>query len=185
MEIRSKKEFYKLWEDGVLGNKLRTWRDPVAAQASGVSLVGFRYADPKGGGAPWWGICKGTDIVTRFAEIVATGFDARYLVVCEAAPDDRGTIQGEVCRTYLGLRGYLGLTTGLRMRDAMAAGLLKNYGGAAVNVLLDRYMDPSSRDDLDQIMDRYPDATVEFTCYAVQVGAFPHRNTIFWEVRNY
>jgi len=50
---------------------------------------------------------------------------------------------------------------------------------------LDRFMDPSSRDDLEQLFDLYPDATVEFTCYQMDLGTIPRRNTIFWEVRNY
>lgn len=185
-EIKTKKEFYQLWEAGVLGNKLRTWRDPREAEASGVPLVGFRYSDPRGGGAPWWGTAPHGGIVARFNEIVATGFDAQYLVVCEAAPDEHGTLQGEVCRTVGGWHGLLGLSRGERMRDAIAKGLLRPVHGVTVVALLNHYMDPSSRDDLEALLERYPDATVEFTCYGdLHVGSTPRRNTIFWEVRNY
>jgi hypothetical protein len=188
MEIRSKKEFYRLWESGCLGNKLRTWRDPRDAQRSGVPVVGFRYSDPKGGGAPWWGVVDNKGIVDRFNEIVLTGFDPRYLVVCEAAPDERATIQGEVCRAlgYAGLSGLIGaVVNGRRMRDSIAAGDLKPRTGSEVAVLLNTYMDPNSRYDLEQMLDLYPDAAVEFTCYAINVGDLRNRNTIFWEVRNY
>jgi hypothetical protein len=51
--------------------------------------------------------------------------------------------------------------------------------------LLDRFMDPNSRADLDALLDLYPDAAVEFSCFSVNVGIFPARNTIFWETRNY
>lgn len=187
MEIRSKKKFYELWESGCLGNKLRTWRDPEAAKRSGVPMVGYRYSDPKGGGAPWWGTIENAGIVTRFNEIVAQGFDARYLVVCESAPDDHATIQGEVCRALgiAGLSGLLGLARGMRMRDSIAAGNLTHRTGSEVAVLLSTYMDANSRYDLEQILDLYPDAAVEFTCYTVNVGDLRNRNTIFWEVRNY
>lgn len=46
-------------------------------------------------------------------------------------------------------------------------------------------MDPSSQQDLDDLLDLYPDATIEFTCYDIDLGVIPNRNTIFWEVRNY
>jgi hypothetical protein len=46
-------------------------------------------------------------------------------------------------------------------------------------------MDPSSRDDLDALFDLYPDAAVEFACFPHNLGIFPHRNTVIWEVRNY
>lgn len=186
MEIRTKAEFYRLWEAGVLGNKLRTWRDPQAAQASGVPTVGIRYADPRGGGTPKFTICENPGIPAMWDEWLREGYDHRGMVVCEAAPDLLATIQGEVCRDVWGWHGLLGrVTGGKRMRDSMRDGDLKPCHGVQVLDLLHRFMDPSSRDDLEGLLEIYPAATVEFTCYSVDVGFLPNRNTIFWEVRNY
>lgn len=180
MKIKSKVEFFRLWQAGCLGNKLRTWDDPAAAVASGVPLVGFRELGKAGGGA--FQMAERDQIRLVAAEWELKG---RRYVVCEAAPDHRATLQGEVCRTFNGMEGAMGLSGGLRMRDAIAAGLLKPRSYLETIVLLNRYMDPSSRDDLDALLDLYPDAAVEFTCYEVNVGDLPGRNTIFWETRDY
>ena len=102
----------------------------------------------------------------------------------DGAPDDKRTLCGEVARTYRGLEGTLGVVQ-MPMREAMKKGLLLPRSGATVLALLDKYMDPSSRDDLDALLDLYPDATVELSCFTVDVGVIPGRNTIFWEVRDY
>ena len=71
------------------------------------------------------------------------------------------------------------------MRKAMAAGCMRHCSPAEVVVLLQTYMDPSSRDDLEMLLEMYPDATVEFSCFDIDIGVYPGRNTIFWETRNY
>jgi hypothetical protein len=103
----------------------------------------------------------------------------------DGAPDDKCTLQGEVCRTIRGLESYLEVGGGLPMRQAMAAGHMKHRGYLETKVLLERYMDASSRDDLDALLELYPDHTVEFSCFSVDVGVFPNRNTLFWETRLY
>ena len=71
------------------------------------------------------------------------------------------------------------------MRLAMAAGHMRHCSYATVNALLEKFMDPSSRGDLDALLELFPDATVEFSCFSINVGVFPGRNTLFWEVRDY
>jgi hypothetical protein len=179
--IRSKIQFQELWEAGVLGNRLRTWRDPQAAYDSGVPLVGFRQLGAGGGGA--FEMAQRPDILGTAARWAAEG---RRYSVSEAAPDHMGTIQGEVCRGLGGWHGLLGpVVDGRRMRDSIRDGHLKPVSGVQVLDLLLRYMDPASRDDLDALLEIYPGHTVEFTCYTVELGFLPGRNTIFWEVRNY
>lgn len=181
MEIRSKAEFFRLWNSGALGYKLRTWDTylDLAASDSIPPVVGIRQIGAAGGGAFWVG--PTTEVAAQCAEWHAAG---RKFMICEAAPDENGTIQGEVCRGLRGLEGYLGLSGGLRMRDAMARGLLRHRSYVETLALLDSYMSPSSRDDLDALLDLYPDATVEFTCFGSH-NFDRGRNTIFWEVRNY
>jgi hypothetical protein len=103
----------------------------------------------------------------------------------DGCPDSERVMQGEICRTFRGLEGYIDVGATLPMRQAAAAGHMKNYSGSTVRYLLDRYMDPSSIDDLYALLDLFPDATVEFTTFRVDVGVFPNRNTLFWETRNY
>jgi hypothetical protein len=180
-QIRTKTEFFQLWEAGVLGNKLRTWRDPEEAVASGCPIIGFRQIGVAGGG-------KLAIVPAAQVQDIAQQWRAEGLrwMLCEAAPDEHATIQGEVCRGLGGWQGLLGLVVnGKRMRDSMRDGDLKPVAGVQVVDLLNRYMDPASRWDLDQLLDLYPDATVEFTCYTKEVGFLPSRNTIMWECRDY
>lgn len=178
MEIRSKAEFFRLWNLGALGYKLRTWEDPHEALASDAPIIGVRQVGKAGGGR--------LDIVPK-AELAGVlrswTNDGLKFVLCEAAPDEYGTLQGEVCRSVRGWEGTLGLSRGLRMREAAKAGLLVPRSPAVTRFLLREYLAPASLDDLDAILDLYPDSVVELTCYDIDFGR--GRNTIFWEVRNY
>jgi len=122
------------------------------------------------------------------AQFVAHEWDARGIkyVMDSSVPNEHSVMQGEICRTIRGLESFLVVGQALPpMRITMSTGRHQSYGGVATLYLLDKYMDPSSRDDLDMLLELYPDATIEFTCFDIDVGTFPGRNTIFWEVRNY
>jgi hypothetical protein len=181
MEIRTKAKFFELWNAGVLGFKLRTWDTVEAARAANPApgIIGFRQIGKSGGGK--------LDIVP-FSKLDETADawrrEGRIYMICEAAPDEKGTIQGEICRGPFGWAGIMGFSRGLRMRDAIAQGLLTPRSGAVARALVRRFMSPASLDDLDAILDLYPDAAVEFTCYGDH-NFERGRNTIFWEVRNY
>ena len=179
MRVTSKAEFFRLWRLGVLGNRTNLWDHVEDAIKSGCTEIGFREIGKAGGGA--W-----TKVPREQARSVAVDWTGlgRKFIMDDSVPNDKQTLIGEICRTIRGLEGYLGVTT-LPMRPAMKAGLLLPRTGATVLALLDRYMDPSSRDDLNDLMDLFPDSTIEFACYSVDVGCFPNRQTMFWEIRNY
>jgi hypothetical protein len=182
MRITSKRAFFEAWEAGILGNRTNLWRDPAAAYASGAPEIGFREIRPYGtaGKGAWEKVPR-----ALVAETAARWREAgRQFVMDDGAPDDKRTLCGEICRTYRGWEGTLGVVR-CPMREAMALGLLLPRTGATVLALLDRYMDPSSRGDLDDLLELYPDAVVELSCFDVDVGIFPGRNTIFWETRDY
>jgi hypothetical protein len=111
--------------------------------------------------------------------------EGREFVMDDGVPNEKQTLMGEIVRTPRGMEGFLTLATPLPMRPAMAAGLLTPRGYLETRLLLEKYMDPSSRDDLDMILELFPDHAVEFSCFSVNVGIFPHRNTLFWETRGY
>ncbi len=181
MKITSKQQFFDLWRAGVLGNRTQLWDSPLDAFASGVATIGFRQIGTAGGGA--W--CR----VPR-SEVLKTALDwqeaGRKFIMDDGVPNERSTIQGEVCRTFRGMESFLAIGHGLPpMRQTIAAGLHRHYGYLQTRVLLGHYMDPSSRDDLEALLELYPDATVEFTCFDVNVGNIPGRNTMIWETRDY
>lgn len=175
--LDTKAKFFRAWNAGLLGFKLRTWDTPEEAVASGVPLVGFRQIGTGGGGK--FVMATSPEIITVAAGLTQQGIRFQ---ICEAAPDDRATIQGEVVRTERGLEGYLGQSK-LRMRDAIAQGKLTPRGWLETELLLRQFMWPSSREDLNCLLDLYPGHVVEFTCYNHRFE--PGRNTIFWEVRHY
>lgn len=181
MNINTKTEFFDLWEKLCLGNRLGVWYKPKDVPLSAGKAVGFREIGKAGGGA--FEICDVTEVVKVADKWTKLN---RKFMICESAPDDKGLIQGEICKTFRGLEAYIAkVIDGRRMRDSIRDGFMKPYKGHAVNVILDTYMDASSRDDVNSLFELYPDATIEFTCYSCLVGLLPGRNTIFWEVRNY
>lgn len=225
MRINSKRQFFELWEAGVLGNRTALYRTKEQVREAilygRIQQVGFREIGRTGGGA-WTRVTRSEFSANGQRPFVLVNkwfigrvneiFDewtvlGRTFLMDNGVPNDKTTMQGEVVRTYRGLESFLcvrdvllrnqamwnasssltySLGPGLPpMRQTIAAGLHRHRGEVETNVLLDRYMDPSSRDDLRDIMDLYPDAAVEFTCFSVNVGNLRARNTIFWEVRNY
>lgn len=182
MEIRSKREFFDLWRAGVLGNRTPLYSTLDEAFASGERQIGFREIG-KGGGGAWARSKDRLEARCIYAMWVAQG---RKFIMDSNVPNERSTLQGEVCRTFRGLEGYLAVGYGLPpMRISMAQGLLKPVTAATILVLTRKYMDPSSQEDLDALLELYPEATIEFTCFDCDVGNIPGRNTLFWEVRNY
>ncbi len=63
------------------------------------------------------------------------------------------------------------------------------WGGWSARELLRGLMTPASYEDFLELEKEFiipfPHHTIEFSIYEPNVGLFPHRNTMFWEVRNY
>jgi hypothetical protein len=181
MEIRSKREFYQLWEEGYLGNRTRLFHTLDEALASGASRVGFREITQ--GGGKWERAERPEQIPEIYHRWVV---DGKPFIMDDGVPNHRSRMQGEMCRTFEGIQGVIALGYGLPpMRLSIAQGLHTQYARVAVRILMQQFMDPSSQDDIDILLDLYPDATIEFTCFDVNVGHLPGRNTMIWEVRNY
>jgi hypothetical protein len=186
MFIRSKARFFELWEAGVLGNRTRLWRDPEEACDFGRKNrvgIGFREIRPAGtSGAGWWERVHWSETIKTAEKWKQAG---KVFIMDDGCPDDKRILQGEVCRTYRGLEGWLDQISKLPMRPAMAAGHMKYTSPLQTLMLLQRHMDPSSLEDLWALLDLYPDAAIEFSTFTTNVGVFPGRNTLFWETRNY
>lgn len=183
MEIRTKREFYQLWEAGCLGNRTQIFHDlETAIAATPDGMIGFREVGRAGGGK-WQRSVTHDDAKQIHFEWLHEG---RKFIMDDGVPNWRSTMQGEINRGVEGLYGFIAVGYALPpMRVSIAQGLHTHYHRVQVRALMQRYMDPSSQDDVDAILDLYPDATIEFTCFDVGVGNIPGRNTMFWEVRNY
>lgn len=182
-EITTKRQFFELWEAGMLGNRLRIWRQPGDAlcESNKLNTVGFRQIGVSGGGA---------FETVAYVDIDATALRWRQLgrefVICESAPDHLALLQGEVMRDATGWKGFLAhpVLNGKKMRESMRDDA-KHYEGLYVPLLLKNYMTANSWGDLLDVLELYPDAVVELTIYRGCLGILPGRNAIFWEVRNY
>ena len=94
--------------------------------------------------------------------------------------------QGDVMRTTDGLTlvGNSYPPLGYNWRDAMKSPESAVSGVRAAAKL--RYiLNPDSYDDVEYLLDEYPDHVVELSVFERSVGVIPNRNYVTWEVRKY
>jgi len=123
------------------------------------------------------------EVPTVFREFIAAGArpDSLYLTHMTAGVGRR--INGELWRGPNGL--YLHYSTlQENLRAALERGGRHVERSAAVAILRWACC-PNSYEDLMTILDRHPDAVIEFTAYDREIGDVPHRNVVVWEVRTY
>jgi len=185
-QIKTKGEFYRLYNRLALGNMLRNWTlaEWAAFDRSGeypVDVIAARCTSTAG--APMRYDLRPQDALSWVRETCkAQGIAPGAYQLAELAADHINTLQAELMRTedYLYLRYTL--FSHKRMRDCISDSL--HVSGLRALGLLKLYMDPPSYDFTMDLLDRYPDSVVEFCCYEKSVGVLGW-NTLFWEVRNY
>jgi hypothetical protein len=116
--------------------------------------------------------------------LTTKGWSTKYMVLGEATPNDRIVLQGELVEEpHCGYALHYS-TVKANMRDALKQAP-RNHLGPGALLILKAALDASSYADMRALLDRYPGATIEFTCYETNVGIVPGRNTVIWEVRHY
>jgi hypothetical protein len=184
MQIKTKQEFYELWNSNKLGNKLRTWNTLEDLKKNGYTgLLGIRAVLV--GGGPFLHGFTATGVPDAYKQFKKLGVEKEDTVLCEAAPDEKVTLQGEVYRDVDGLYLFAleNNLQGLRMRDALK--LAREYHGLEALILLKKHLSAASYDDIMELFDLYPDSVIEFSAYSNCLGWAQGRNTLIWEVRNY
>lgn len=180
-EIRSKAEYYELFERGVLGNRTQTWpslkhliwsnfRGNVTVRYKGVDS---RFHQPN---------CTVPQAVAFCNSAIQQGAKWENFTFAEAPPDRVRIFQGEVMRSDRYLNLYYS-TLALPMREALRREGQEVQGLRAV-LLLRSNLDPADYDWLWELFDTYPDAVIELSTFLWSTGTL-RRRTIFWEVRNY
>jgi hypothetical protein len=215
MEIRYKSQFYKLWKAGVLGNRTLLTDNLEEALGWRSAKIGFREAGKTGGGAWELADRADAPLVYAKWKSLGRVFlmdgavpNNKTTVQGEVTRTDQGLVSFLAVRSELLRQFYntvyawstysipddsrlepiinLFKNTGLPpMRVTMANDWHHHRSYLQTRLILQELMDPSSRDDLDTLLEMYPDSAIEFSCFEVNTGMFPRRNTIFWEVRNY
>ena len=99
-------------------------------------------------------------------------------------PDDKIIIQGEISRSdqfgWMFRLSTMPRPMNISLRDDPI-----HINGPGGWLHLKGTMDAQSYSDIQELFETYPDATVEFSTYSINVGDCPGRNTLIWEVRNY
>lgn len=185
-DIRTKEDFYTLYNRGLIGNMLRNWTvdqwralrdypvDTVAVRCKSAAMPFLRYD------------IVATEALAYIEDVCSKhNVGLEWFQLAECAPDHDNTLQGEVMRTSQYMYLQYTLHTGQRMRHVMATqGATKHADGLRAVTLLKQYMDAHSWDTLQNIWDQWPDAIVEFCCYKYAVGVLK-KNTLFWEARTH
>lgn len=184
MTVPTKARMYELLRSGRFGNTLRSWPTYGALLRDGFTgQIGLRYSGTGGGGRCAYDLGH-ADAVLTFNKWVAEGASAEKIQWCEAAPDKYVVLQGEICQDERFGYALHYSTVKAQMRPALAQ-KAKNHLGPGALLILKAVMDPASYEDLTELFIDFPDATVEFSCYSVNLGAKRGRNTVFWECRDY
>lgn len=181
--IRNKDQSTAMFGRGTFGNHLRQWNTVREVRQDGFKgLLMLRFRTSCGPVAKDLTVKQAGRV---YRERLADGWRAEDMYFNEVLENQDAlvTIQGELQRTHAGL--YLLYSQApMRMREALATDPHHVFGLTADH-LLRRYCDPSSFDDLMELLDDYPDHVIEFTTCRCPVGSLVERgrNTIIWEVR--
>lgn len=180
--VDSKQDFVQRFLKNEFGNRGPTWDTYDEFRQSGYrGLIHIRNREA---GAKTWYNVPAADVFYEMRQIIAHGEAIEEdLYFAAMAPTEKTLIQGEVMLDVGGL--YLFYSTIAKpMRDALKERAESEWGISAI-LRLRHYLDPSSYDDMMELLGTYPDHVVEFSTYSCDWGTCPNRNTIFWEVRMY
>jgi hypothetical protein len=179
----SKFQSYLLYDLGILGNKLHTWNSLREIKQSGwKGLICIRSRK---------GIARNkTEYNRTYLEAeqivkkwVSEGMQEKDITFNQSMPDEDLTMQGEVMRIPGGLYLY-GSFSKKPMNLALAEKSFSS-GGVRASCLINQNLSYQSQEDLERLLDAFPNCAVEFSTYSRFIGNLPGRNTVFWEVRNY
>jgi hypothetical protein len=185
--VASKSVNVELFARGAFGNHLRTWKTIADLEASGFTgKIMLRFRKPDG---PVQKDLTVRQAVTAARKLVRSGkwrYEEIYFNEVLERQDELVAIQGELMISDTGLYLFYS-SVPMRMREALRSGNVQHVWNLQAQSLLRHHLDPSSYDDLMELLDDYPDHIIEFTCCKQAVGSMADRgrNTIVWEVRQY
>lgn len=182
--VRNKKEMYPRLAAGEFGNTMPAWIDFEKWKSEGFpkyELWGLRHT--RIAGFPGAKLMVSRHEVPRWLEANFKWRDWQL----SPMTDNIGTVQweGDVWRHPCGKLSCSGnvLPAPGTWRKHMLTPRL--WEGSAAVALLDHVLNDNSRDDLDVLLETFPDHVVEFSALDVCFGTVPGRNAIVWEVRSY
>jgi hypothetical protein len=182
-KIRNKSDYLFMWHEKLLGNKALTWNSFQEAIDSGWKKpICFRGKKNIKRSLVHYNISL-NKVKEKIQFLETQGIKESDLTFNQSMPDEDLTIQGELTLSHRGLELHY-TTKKVPMNQALKKEQINTHGLQAI-LLLKRYTDPASYEDLNLLLDIFPDAVIEFSCYRIPIGHIKGRNTVIWEVRNY
>jgi len=181
--ILTKSEFYRRWNEGILGNRPHTWKNVQNCLESGYQGgVSIRYSGRNSGGRAIHNITP-TELPKTVASLIRDGWRESDMHFYEHVGG--ATFNGEVIEDpYIGgLVLYFSTVKGL-MRDSLREGGRQVSGMSAIAILQSRLWGEDYL-RLRDLVDRYPGHTIEFSEFDRFVGIEKGSRMIIWEVRKY
>ncbi len=181
--INNKREVYALYENGLFGNKAKTWDSYEKIVEDGwTGLVCMRSKRGMDRVSVVYNIPL-EEVPKNIKSWLEKGFRYTEISFNQNMPDKCLLVQGEVMRSEGGL--CLRYTT---IKKPMNLSLLEEdlkATGLRAKIILEKNLDPSSYSDMEALLESFPNSIIEFSTYSINVGCIPGRNTVFWEVRNF
>jgi hypothetical protein len=206
-KIISKKEYYALYEKGYFGNMPKIWSsyyELIKDNWKGLVCIRSNLSSFK----TIYNVSI-KDIPEIIKKLEQKGIPLETLNFNQSLPDNHLIIQGEIQRSpeitlyysriqkpmkeafrqYFERKEELNnLKIPSKQKLKKLDQLKKETGtvkGLRAKLILQGAMKSSSYDDLQILLETFPDSIIEFSTWECDVGNIKGRNTIFWEVRNY
>ncbi len=187
MTPKNKAESTDLFARGCYGNNIQQWDSPCVAmlQSSGPFVIRYK-GEPGVQGPAVFGIHE-DKLFHEWCQLIKIGWEAERLYVNASIPPERIVFQGELSTgNWADPEWYLcgNIDSGIHMREAMKKPNLVLNGWRAREYLR-KHMDWSSWEDLNLLIDTYPDAVIELVIFDTPHGRLDYtgRRAIVWECR--
>lgn len=181
LPVLTKADFVARFLKNEFGNRTQNWDTYDEFQQSGYQ--GLVHIRNRIAGAKTWYNVPACDVLYEMRQIITYGeAEEKDLYLAAMAPTSETTFQGEVFRSEQGLALYYS-TVPKPMRDSLLEGGTQVYGLTA-KLFLEHYLDAVDYDWIQELLNRYQDHVVEFSCYNIRTGTL-NRRCIIWECRLY
>lgn len=178
--LTSKTKSAALYEQGLFGNKPITWAnvDQFIALGNRPGTYSLRYRS--GGHEAFRRYeLRSDEIPGAVLEIERAGGLRDRISVNESMPDHTLLLQGD---TTIDHQSWYLFGSTEQTKMAIALKRARQYHGSAALCRLKTCLDTPSFNQLEYLLDAYPDHIIEFSAYAIPVGVLGY-NTVFWDVR--
>lgn len=187
MKITSKRDMYRRLARGAFGNTIPQY---FSVESWIDSCDAYRY--------PSWGVRSATiaghpacklflprqEVADYAKQHFADGVNISMMVDAVARVTSMLHV-AEIDGQGLIVDGVLEPKQGANWRVEMASNRRRQFDGVTAKLILERYLNPNSLEDLCDVLETFPGAVVELSTVEQCIGTIANRNAVVWEVRHY